>query len=72
MKISKETFQEVLRKSETKLRIIAESSPDYILMLDLDFKIRYDNRIELGFSKEDIIGVPLYNLLPKNQQSFVK
>ena len=72
MKIHKEQFNEALRKSETKLRILAESSPDYITMLDLDFKIRYINRVELGFSKEDMIGVPYYNLLPKNQQALAK
>ena len=72
MKIPEERLNEALRKNETKLQIIAESSQDYILMLDLDFKIQYVNRIELGFSEEDIIGVPLYNLLPKNQQPFVK
>lgn len=72
MKTPKERFKEILRKNETKFQIIAESSPDYITILDLDFKVYYVNRIELGFSEEDMIGVPLYSLVPKNQQAFIK
>ncbi len=72
MKTPEERLTEALRKSETKLQLISESSKDYITILDLDFKIRFINRIELGFSEADMIGIPLYNFLPRNQQSFVK
>ena len=52
--------------------MVAESSADYIMMLDLDFKIQFINRTEEGLTKEQVIGTPLYLLVEEKDQSRVK
>ena len=64
--------QEALLKSEEQLRSIAEASPDYIIHLDLELRVRYINRIYPKMEKESILGVPIYTLVDKERQVDLK
>ncbi|MFC1737295.1 PAS domain S-box protein, partial [Candidatus Hydrogenedentota bacterium] len=61
-----------LQNSEEQLRVVAESTSDYLMNLDLDFNVLYINRTEPGLTKEDVLGEPLYAFAMKEQQLVVK
>jgi PAS domain S-box-containing protein len=64
--------EEALKESEATIRLITESSIDHIMLVDLDFKLRFINRVELGFTKEQLLGKPIYIFLPFELQNRVK
>ncbi|MBU2643247.1 PAS domain S-box protein [bacterium] len=49
-------------ESETRWRSLVENSPDHIVDLDLELKIRFVNRPSPGLTREALIGRPLYEL----------
>ncbi len=61
-----------LRESEYKLRLITDSSSDYILMLDENLNIQFINRVEPGLDKEKLIGTPLYEYVDEHDKDRVK
>ena len=44
-------------------RYFTENSPDYIAQIDKDLKIEYINRTSGDYKVDDLIGVPLYDLV---------
>jgi len=59
--------EEALRASEERFRILVESSPNAILLVDRDGRIVLANgRIEgiLGYTPEELIGAPVERLVP--------
>lgn len=61
--------EEKTRTKDEQLRAIMEGSQDYILMLDNKFNILYSNQTGASQSKENVIGLPIYSLLPKDKQA---
>jgi len=55
--------EQALRDSEAKRRSITESSPDYILTIDLMGRIQYLNRADFGLSVEDLTGKSVYDFV---------
>lgn len=56
----------------TTLSWIADSTPDYIIIINTDYEITYVNRVLDGLTKELIIGFPLYLLVKPEDQLRVK
>ncbi len=57
---------ESLRNSEEKFRLMTENSSDVIWQMDLDYRLTYvspADRTLRGFSSEEIIGRPIWDLL---------
>lgn len=61
-----------LRISEARMRALAEASPDYLMLLDSEFRVRYLNRPEPGVDADDVIGTPIYSLGSEKEEDAVK
>ena len=64
--------RENLRESEMRYRLLWESAPDAVLLLDADSKIHFVNpAVEpvFGYKQEEIVGQPLRLLLPEELRS---
>ncbi len=59
-------------ESEEKYRSLIESSPDIIMRLDLDEKVRFINYTDGGFKQEDIIGVSAYEFVLPEYHELVR
>jgi len=55
--------EESLLRSEERLRVIAEASADYIILLDRELRVQFVNRTVLHLSREDLVGEPLYSFV---------
>jgi PAS domain S-box-containing protein len=64
--------EKALVETETRWRLLTETSPDHILMLDADLKIQFANFASPGLTMEELIGTPLYTLVDEEKQSEVK
>jgi PAS domain S-box-containing protein len=64
--------EEVLRESEERLRTMANASGDYIMMLDTDHRIRFINRTEEGIDPDSVIGIPLYELVDREEHAHIR
>lgn len=60
---------EKTRIKDEQLRAIMEGSQDYIWMLDNKFNILYSNQTGSSQSKENVIGISIHSLLPKDKQA---
>ncbi len=58
-----------LRTAEAESRALVDASPDYILMLDRDLKIRFANRAAPGLTSEDILGAYLPDLASESDRT---
>ncbi|MFQ5980174.1 MAG: PAS domain S-box protein [Candidatus Heimdallarchaeota archaeon] len=67
--IAHKRAEEAIKEKEEEFRSILEASPDYIWLIDREFKIRYLSRPGPTYSKEDLLGVPIYSLMPAAQQA---
>jgi len=63
--------QEDLKKSEAQFRAMMDSTPDYIMLLDLDGMIMYINRTVPDLSVDEVLNTPLYNYLPEDNHAVV-
>ena len=61
-------MEEDLRNSEEKWRSITESSPDHIMLIDLDAKILYINRTVPDLTIDEVIGRSQYDFVPQEWQ----
>ena len=68
----KKTAEEELRLNEEKLRRITETSPDFIMMLDLECRIQFINRVVQGIKMEELLGTPLYSLVKEEEAAKIK
>ncbi len=64
--------ERALHESEANWRSLTETSPDHILMLDTELKIRFANFASPGLTVDDLIGMPLYTLVDEQAQSEVR
>ncbi len=67
--------EEELRKSEEKYRLLAETSSEIILTLDLEGKITYVNRAGLrisGYREGEAMGMNIIDLLPADARDDFK
>ncbi len=60
----KRRAQEALRQSEERLRVIAESTPDHIIVQDLALRYVFVVNPQFGFSAQDMLGKTDHDLLP--------
>ncbi|NPD48119.1 PAS domain S-box protein, partial [Lentimicrobium sp. S6] len=58
--------EEALRESEEKWKSLTENSPDYIMQLDLDYKIQFINYTVPGLSQEKVIGKSVLDFVPSD------
>ena len=61
-----------LFESELRYRLLWESSPDAVLLMDSESKIHFANpAVEsvFGYKQEEIVGQPLFTLLPEELRS---
>jgi len=63
---------ETLWQSETALKTIAEHAPDHIILLDLDYRIRFTNYPMFGSVPEAVTGTPLPDHIPAESWSEIK
>ncbi|MFH1723866.1 MAG: PAS domain S-box protein [Elusimicrobiota bacterium] len=56
--------EERLRGIEEKWRSLVEGSPDHIMLLDKDFRIRFINRTVPDLTKEEVIGRSNFDFIP--------
>ena len=61
-----EASEAELRQSEARLQAIAQSSTDYIMLLDSDGVIRYINRALEEFDIDDVIGSSVYDYVSES------
>jgi PAS domain S-box-containing protein len=61
-----------LREGEARWRSVTENSPDHVILLDTDLRIRFVNYTSPGLTMEDLMGTPLYNYVAAEQQSEVR
>ncbi|MFI5401606.1 MAG: PAS domain S-box protein [Planctomycetota bacterium] len=54
-----------MRHAEEVCRSITGSSPDFIMILDLDGHIRFINRTVPGMTVEDVIGTTVFDYVPE-------
>lgn len=55
--------EQALRESEAKMRSIMDSSPDYVMLLDLEQRIRFINRTMPEHEADDVIGRDVYSFV---------
>ncbi|MCK4848408.1 MAG: PAS domain S-box protein, partial [Candidatus Heimdallarchaeota archaeon] len=58
--------------SKEKLQSLIDASFDYIMILNLEYKIQFLNRAAPGASIEELIGIPLYTLVETEHQGRIK
>ena len=61
-----------LLESELRYRLLWESSPDAVLLMDSESKIYFSNpavETVFGYQQEEIVGLPLRTLLPEELRS---
>lgn len=63
---------EMLRASEERLHTMFRSSPDYLILLDLNLRISYMNRAVPGYSVDSIIGKYLYDVVESKDKDRVR
>ena len=64
--------EEALREGEARWRSVTENSPDHVILLDTDLRIRFVNYTSPGLTREDLLGTPLYNYVADEQQSQIR
>ena len=64
--------EEALVESEARFRTITEASVDYIILLDVDLRVQYINRVEPGLSIDEVIGTPLYEFVAEKDRTRIE
>jgi len=55
--------EQTLRESEEKMRFLLELLPDFIIIVDPEYKIQFINRAAAGSMKEEVIGKSAYDFI---------
>jgi diguanylate cyclase (GGDEF)-like protein/PAS domain S-box-containing protein len=61
-----------VREAESRLRSIAENSPDHVMLLDIDMIIRYVNYAYPGQTVDQLLGAPLYSSVEGNDSDRIR
>ena len=67
MRGERQAAEETLRQSEERLRSITANSPDYIMLLDLDWKLQFVNRTLPELTTDQVIGRQVFKWAPPEQ-----
>jgi len=70
METKRKQMEEVLRASEEKYRLLAETAREIIVFLDLEGNLKYVNRTGLeisGYSEEEALKMNIADILPPDQ-----
>ena len=63
--------EDLLREGEERLRSVLETSPDHVLMLDTDLRIRFANYASPGLTVQQLIGSPIYQYVEEEERASV-
>ncbi|MCP3903629.1 MAG: PAS domain S-box protein [Planctomycetes bacterium] len=63
---------EALRESEERLRSITDNAPDYIMLLDLEYRIQLINRTVPDLKPEDVIGRSILDFVPEENHARIR
>jgi two-component system sensor histidine kinase/response regulator len=66
--VERHRSEAITRTSEERYRALVVNSPQIIMMIDRDFKIRFINRTIEGFSQEGVIGSNFIEYHPPDDQ----
>jgi len=69
---SRSAREEILKESEEKWRMLAENVPDFITLVDSEFKILFINRVLPGWKLSEVIGRPIIDFHPSEEHSRVR
>jgi len=61
-----------LKENDKLLSLISEASADIIMILDIDFKMRFVSHTEQDFTQDQVLGKHVYAYISKGQQEMVK
>ncbi len=61
----RKAIEQRLRENEALLRAVTDSVPDWLLMLDLEARIRFINRPMLGIAEQDLVGCNALDHMPE-------
>lgn len=64
--IERSQYEAALQQSEQRFRLVVSSTPDHILMQDLELRYTFIVNPQLGLAVKDIIGRTDYDLLPRD------
>ena len=64
--------EKALRESEERLQAIFASTPDYLVLLDLNHRIQLINRVEPGLSQAEVVGTELFLLVEADDRARIK
>jgi PAS domain S-box-containing protein len=64
--------EQALRESEARWRLVTETSPDHVMLLDKELVIEFVNRASPGLTKEELMGTPLYAYVSEDRQAEIK
>ena len=71
--VARKKAEELLRRDEAELKVIFESAPDLVMVIDRDLKFVRFNRVIFGSGKpEDFIGKSAIEVLPVSARQFVQ
>jgi PAS domain S-box-containing protein len=64
--------EQALRESEEKFRALAQATPDHVMLLDAELRIRYANFAAPGLTIEQLIGTPLPDFAPPGREAEIR
>ena len=57
-------IEDELVRSDVTLRSLLEHAPDHIVIVDRDRRLKFVNRLELGYEPADVMGEPVEDFVP--------
>lgn len=64
--------EEALRQSDERLRAVLSAMSDFLFVLDRDHRIEMINRLGMGQRREELIGLPIYDLAPPEERDRIR
>ena len=64
--------ENALKASERQFRSLADNAPSFIVTLNKAHNIEYINRVEHQFTKEDVLGMPVYAFVNPEDHDMVR
>lgn len=64
-------IEDELVRSDVTLRTLLEQAPDHIMIIDRERRLKFVNRLELGFTAADVMGQPIEKSVPSGDREMV-